>query len=225
VLESPHAEANLRRMWKEDGIHPAEAVHDAQRDAFLKHEITAKQVEVKIDPADLEVLTETGGKPGSLGAAATEPGDVPLDVQPAQPPGSLPRRSRPPPTRCSTSAATRRCWSRRWRAAPPRAWRWRRTLPTRCAATAGTGTRIDTDIAKRFTPEQRARMWNAMDEESLSLQLGEPARARAPGPCHAGRRRSAPRSRNHTRRSNAWLRARDLGMVEGEGIPMHARAW
>jgi hypothetical protein len=29
VLESPHAEANLRRMWKEDGIHPAEAVHDA----------------------------------------------------------------------------------------------------------------------------------------------------------------------------------------------------
>jgi hypothetical protein len=60
-----------------------------RRDAFLKNEITAPQVEVKIDPADAEVLTETGGKPGSLSAAATEPADVPLDVQPAQPPGSL----------------------------------------------------------------------------------------------------------------------------------------
>src|SRR5213076_576964 len=82
-------EQNLRRLWQEDGIHPAEAVHDAERDAFLKHDITAKQVEVKLDPADAEVLTEAGGRSGALSAAATDPGDIPLTVQPASTPGSL----------------------------------------------------------------------------------------------------------------------------------------
>src|SRR6185503_94179 len=77
VLDSPHAEANLRRMWSEDGIHPAEAVHDAQTDAFVKHEITAPREEIKLDPETEQVLTETGGKPASLSAAVTEPGDIP----------------------------------------------------------------------------------------------------------------------------------------------------
>jgi hypothetical protein len=65
-------EQNLRRMWQEEGIHPAEAVHDAQADAFLKHDLTAKQDPVTLDPETELVLTETGGKPGSLSAARSD---------------------------------------------------------------------------------------------------------------------------------------------------------
>jgi hypothetical protein len=36
ALGSKAAEPNLRTMWEEKGIHPAEAVHDAESDAFLK---------------------------------------------------------------------------------------------------------------------------------------------------------------------------------------------
>jgi hypothetical protein len=108
VLESPHAEANLRRMWKEDGITPAEAVHDAERDAFLKHEITAKQVEVKIDPEAAEILTETGGKPGSLAPPRPSPATCRSTSSPRARPAacSHPRNRRP--KSCSTSAATSR---------------------------------------------------------------------------------------------------------------------
>jgi hypothetical protein len=222
VLDSPHAETNLKRMWEEDGIHPAEAVHDAATDAFLKHDLKAPQVEVKLDPADIEVLTETGGKPGSLGAAASEPGDIPLSIQPARPPGSLAASFKAaadtlfdigrdaqmlvaPMARGTTdSMAMAKDFANSMRR---NRWDW---------------DRIDTDIAKRFTPEQRARMWTSADEESVSLQLGEPASARA----HQGLATLEPAERAaveelQTRAQNAWVRARDLGMVEGEGLPAY----
>jgi hypothetical protein len=110
VMESPHAEPNLKRMWSEDGIHPAEAVHDAQSDAFLKNEITARRADnFKLDPEIEEVLTETGGKPGNLGAAATDPADIPLDVQPASPPGRLAAAFKDAGDTLLTWAATRKC--------------------------------------------------------------------------------------------------------------------
>jgi hypothetical protein len=207
---------NLRRMWKEDGITPAEAVHDAQTDAFLKHDITAKQVEVKLDPADLEVLTETGGKPGSLGAAATEPGDIPLT--------SSPRAARQPVASIKAAADTLLDIGRdaQMLVAPMA----RGTTDSMAIAKDFANAlrrnrwdwdRIDTDVAKRFTPEQRARMWTAADEESVSLQLGEPAHMRehqglatleppsAPrrGPADPGAERMAARARR-----SAWSRAR-----------------
>lgn len=216
-------ESNLRRMWSEDGIHPAEAVHDAQTDAFVKHEITAPRQEIKIEPEIEAVLEETGGKPGSLSAAMTEPGDIPLDVQPARPPSSLVASAQAaaetlfdigrdiqmklaPMARGSVeSMATVKDYMNAMRR---NAWDW---------------SRIDTDIQKRFTPEQRARMWNAMDEESLSLRLEEPASARE----HQGLATLTPEERAavvdlDTRQQLAWLKARDLGMVEGDGIAMHA---
>jgi hypothetical protein len=77
--------------------------------------------------------------------------------------------------------------------------------------------RIDNDIAKRFTPEQRTRMWNAADEESMSLQLGEPASMRE----HQGLATLTPeerpssssstrgrRTHGSARATPAWLRAR-----------------
>jgi len=213
---------NLKRMWQEQGIHPAEAVHDAQADAFLKNEITAKQDVVKLDPADEEVLTETGGKPGSLGAAATDPADVPLSVQPASPPGRLAAAFKsagdnlldigrdvqmltaPMATGTVDSMAIAKDFANSMRR---NRWDW---------------SRIDTEIAKRFDPESRARMWTAADEESTSIQLGEPASMRE----HQGLATLTPEERAvveqmHARAQNAWVRARDLGMVEGEGLPAY----
>lgn len=222
VLESPHAEPNLRRMWSEDGIHPAEAVHDAQTDAFVKNEITARREEVPIAPADAEVLTETGGKPGSLSAAAADPPLVPLDVQPAQPAGSLAASFKnaadtlldigrdaqmlvaPMARGTRDSMAMAKDFANSLRR---NRWDW---------------ARIDEDVAQKFTPEQRARMWSAADEESVSIQLGEPASMRE----HQGLATLEPAERAaveelQARAQNAWVRARDLGMVEGEGLPSY----
>jgi hypothetical protein len=223
VMESPHAEGNLKRMWSEDGIHPAEAVHDAQTDAFLKHDIKAATVETKLAPAEEEVLTATGGKPGDLGAAATDaPIDVPLNVQPASPPGRLAATFQqagetlmdigrdaqmlvaPMATGTRDSMAMAKDFANTLRR---NRWDW---------------ARIDKDVADRFTPEQRTRMWNAADEESVSRQLGEPASFRE----HQGLATLDPAERAavdelQTRAQNAWLRARDLGMVEGEGLPSY----
>src|SRR5262249_52696138 len=76
-----------------------------------------------------------------------------------------------------------------------------------------------TDIETRFTPEQRKRMWDAADEESVAIQLGESRE-------HQGLVTLEPDERAAVedlqgRAQTAWLRARDLGMVEGEGLPAY----
>jgi hypothetical protein len=217
-----YIEGNLRRMWREDGIHPAEAVHDAQTDAFVKHEITAPREEIKPPPEVEQVLEETGGKPGSLSAAMTDPADIPSDVQPPRPPSSLVATAQAaaetlfdvgrdiqmklaPMARGSVeSMATVKDYMNAMR------------------RNAWDVSRIDTDTMKRFDPEQRARLANAMEEESLSRRLGEPESARE----HQGLATLAPEERafvesENTRQQLAWLKARDLGMVEGDGIEMH----
>jgi hypothetical protein len=220
--EPTQVEVNLRRMWTEDGIHPAEAVHDAQSDAFLKNEITAARETVKLDPEDELVLSETGGKPGDLSAARTDPADISPDVQPASPPGRLAAAFKdagdklldigrdaqmliaPMATGTRDSMAIAKDFANSMRR---NRWDW---------------SRIDKDIADKFTPEQRARMWNAADEESLSLRLDEPASMRE----HQGMATLEPAERAmveqlQTRSQNAWVRARDIGMVEGEGLPAY----
>lgn len=79
--------------------------------------------------------------------------------------------------------------------------------------------RIDDDIAKRFDVEQRKRMWDAADEESVARQLGESRE-------HQGLVTLEPEERQaveelQTRAQSAWLRAVDLGMVEGDGLPAY----
>lgn len=223
VMPSPHTEANLRRMWKEDGITPAEAVHDAAGDAFAKHEITAKQAEVKLDPAELEVLTETGGRPGSLSAAATEPPDIPLELQPAQPPGSLMGAARAAGERLFDMGRDAQMLVAPMARGTTDSMAMAKDFANSMRRNRWDWSRIDKDIEKRFDPETRKRMWNAMDEESLSLRLEEPASARE----HQGLNTLTPEERAavvdlDNRQQLAWARAIDLGMVEGEGIPMHA---
>jgi hypothetical protein len=79
--------------------------------------------------------------------------------------------------------------------------------------------RVDADIAKRFTPEQRKRMWDAADEESVARQLGESRE-------HQGLVTLEPAERAaveelQARSQLAWARVRDMGMVEGEGLPAY----
>ena len=79
--------------------------------------------------------------------------------------------------------------------------------------------RIDDDIAKRFDPEQRKRMWDAADEESVLRQEGKTSE-------HMGIATLEPDERAaidmlQARSQAAWARARDLGMVEGEGLPFY----
>src|SRR5262249_2535563 len=37
--DAANVEANLRTLWEERGIHPAEALHEADRDAWFKNEL------------------------------------------------------------------------------------------------------------------------------------------------------------------------------------------
>lgn len=171
---------------------------------------------------DLEALTSTGGKPGSLSAAMTEPGDIPLDVQPAKPPGSIMASIKaagdtlldigrdaqmlvaPMARGTRDSMAMAKDFANALRR---NRWDW---------------ARIDENIQKRFDPEARARMWSAADEESVSLQLKEPEHMRE----HQGLSTLEPAEKAlvdelQTRAQNAWVRARDVGMVEGEGLPSY----
>jgi len=286
-------ETNLKEQWQERGIHPAEAVHDAQSDAFLKHELTAPRTAaepVKLpdgltvaEAEELGIPTAVGaevnrveqiarmirdgksptevmkelniksagygndrsnvivelsrngvttdkiadimaGKPRSLGAAATgevttEPPLVPLSQQPSPPPGKLVTMAKdaldrlfdigrdiqmltaPMATGTVDSMATAKDFANTLRR---NRWEWARR---------------DADIEKRFTPEQRKRMWDAADEESVAQQLGESRE-------HQGLVTLEPAERaaveaEHAHAQNAWLRANDVGLVESEGLPAY----
>jgi hypothetical protein len=219
LLGGEATEANLRRAWREDGIHPAEAVHDAQTDAFVRHDVTTEPRPYELAAAEEEVLTETGGRPGNLSAAASEPPVDAAPATPAQPPGRLmtavhdagqtlldigrdTQMLLAPMARGTTdSMAIAKDFANTMRR---NRWEW---------------SRIDDQIAKTFTPEARARMWNAADEESVARQLGESRE-------HQGLVTLDPAERAaveqlQARAQNAWLRAVDLGMVEGEGLPAY----
>jgi hypothetical protein len=194
------------------------------KDAVESLEAQRQKAEIPklMSPEDFEVLTETGGKPGSLSAAITPLEMIPLDVQPASPPGRLVAAFKdaadtlldigrdaqmlvaPMARGTNASMAIAKNFANTMRR---NRWDW---------------DRIDTDIAKRFTPEQRARMWSAADEESTSLQLKEPAHMRE----HQGFATLEPAERAavedmQTRAQNTWERAKDVGMVKGESLPAY----
>jgi hypothetical protein len=323
--EPATVEANLHRAWHEDGIHPAEAVHDAQRDAFARHDITTEPTVARI-PVDDAVLLEQAGmipralaedalppvpegyvrfyhggrEPGSGGGrwvttdpeyarnfrsggspnelhyvdipkgdpweikarawdealdagtnmvgrynhielpehwaqqlkpadgaplravgaeVTTEPPPVPLSEQPAPRAGALAAYAHD-----AASALLDMGRDAQMLVAPmARGTRDSMAMAKDFANTTRRNrwewSRIDADIEKRFTAEQRARMWNAADEESVARQLGE-SREHQGLVTLTGEERAAVEDLQ-ARAQNAWLRARDLGMVEGEGLPAY----
>ncbi len=79
--------------------------------------------------------------------------------------------------------------------------------------------RIDEYIKNTFDAEQRKRMWDAADEESVLRQEGRTSE-------HMGLATLTPEERGavemlQSRAQLAWLKARDLQMVEGEGLPSY----
>ncbi len=79
---------------------------------------------------------------------------------------------------------------------------------------------VDASLVKNFTPEQRKRMWDAADQESVMLQNGEEV------PEGEGLSGLSDLERNTVlnlqRRANAqFARAQELGMTHAEGLPSY----
>lgn len=219
VLDSPHAEANLKRMWSEDGIHPAEAVHDAQSDAFLKHDLTAKQEPVEMPKGEEGELLSADGKAMSLSAARTDPSDLPSpDVQPVRP-GLAARASKA--VEDWNGLAT----NIQYMLDPMATGSNRAIVPAKDAMNSvrrirWDHARIDADLVKKFDADALDDMWRAADEESVARQTGDIASE------NIGLSRLDPEQRAAVeelqRHSQAaWLQAVDAGMVEGEGLPSY----
>jgi hypothetical protein len=168
---------------------------------------------------DVAALEETGGPLRPLSAAVSDPPDVPLSQQPASPPGRLMAAAHdaadnlfdmgrdlqmlvaPMATGTRDSMAIAKDFANAMRR---NRWEW---------------SRIDGEIEKKFTPEQRRRMWDAADEESVLRQEGQTSEHMGLATLTAEERAAVEEM--HTRAQSAWLRARDLGMVEGEGLPAY----
>jgi len=161
---------------------------------------------------------EPEGRPGSLGAAAPEP--VPdLATLPVSPPGRLVAAARGAVADTlglarnvqflldpmSTGSAEAMVIAKDAMNSVRRIdWEW---------------SRRDQYIVDNFNREQRKRMWDAADEESVALQLGESRE-------HQGLVTLEPSERlnvelDHAHAQNAWLHAVDAGLVEGEGLPAY----
>lgn len=357
VLGSPDAEANLKQLWQEHGIHPAEAVHDAQSDAFLKHDLTARPSErgipkqVRAGPFSIETTPISGknlwhetsgenasqiiqddltnsvdrartsnifvadnpdiaigqsgsgvriefdgdfvsaqehkkpgtgdltgreyqtnaignnaiksvevapgaklnlspawkarfehefkpteledgtirwtrqpaaeGKPASLGAAAsTEPPLVSPAVQPLPPSGKLMGAVRDNIDGMIGLARNLQFMVDPMAAGSNAAMVVAKDTISSIRRIDWDNARLDEYLMKQFKPEQRARMFNAMDEESVALQTGESREHQGLATLEPGERAIVEKfdaDQQHT-----WQQMRDLGMIEGEGLPMHA---
>lgn len=209
---------NLVQSWQTEGLHPAEVADAAQSDAFLRHDIaTAKAEPLKLDPADAEIL---GIKPGALGAdITTEPPLIPPSVQPLAPVGSLGSRARAAVEQLQGLAKNIQYLVDPMATGSNRAMVVAKDAINSVRRIRWDHARLDADIEKRFTPEQREFMWIAADEESVLRQTGE-------APVDTGLMTLGPEERAaveqmHDRAQSAWLRAVDAGMVEGEGLPAY----
>jgi len=74
-------------------------------------------------------------------------------------------------------------------------------------------------LDKTYTPEQRRRMWEAADEQSVAMQQGQPTEG-------IGLDRLTPQERAVVRQlqvlsDDAFQQARQLGMIESDGLPSY----
>jgi hypothetical protein len=205
VLDSPHAEANLRTLWQDKGIHPAEALADAENDAFLKHDLQTDQAA------------------HSLGAAATVDADMPpltpIAVQPPSPQGKLTTLAQSAIEQLNGLAKNIQFMLDPMATGSDRAMVIAKDAISIVRRIRWDHARIDQDIASRFTPDQREFMWTAADEESVLRQTGETSPDTGLLTLSADERAAVDQM--HERAQSAWLHAQDAGMVEGEGLPAY----
>jgi hypothetical protein len=215
---SANVEENLRALWQERGLHPAEIATDSQSDEFLRHEVTTAKAEpLRLDPADAEVLDV---KPGSLSAAITDdPPLIPPSIQPLSPPGSLAATARNAIEQFQGLTANLQYMLDPMATGSNRAMVIAKDAISSVRRIRWDHARLDADIESRFSPDQREFMWIAADEESVLRQIGE-------APVDTGLKTLSVEERAvvddlHARAQSAWLRAVDAGMVEGEGLPAY----
>jgi len=192
VIGGPKALENLETEWQEKGLLPGEIAQEAQNDVWVKH---------------------------SIGAAAnTDPPLVSLAKQPSPPPGQLTTLAQR-----GIDAVTEISHDIKMLVSPMTAG----TKDTMAIVkdTANTlrrtnweWARVDQDLVDRFTPEQRQRMWEASDEDSVLQQEGKTNE-------HMGLATLTPEERAavenlHTPSRINLAKMQDLGMVEGEGLPI-----
>ena len=221
ALDSPHAEAILRVLWQEKGIHPAEALADAQNDAFLMHDLTTAKPQPLSD-ATVMALKEGGMDvaPNSLGAAVTsDPPLIPPSVQPPTPAGTLSSIAQSAIEQLTGLGKNIQYMLDPMATGSDRAMVIAKDAINSVRRIRWDHARIDADIVDRFTPEQREFMWIAADEESVLRQTGEASP-------DTGLRTLSPEERAaveqmHERAQSAWLHAQDAGIVEGEGLPAY----
>jgi hypothetical protein len=215
---SAKVEENLRALWQERGLHPAEIATDSQSDEFLRHDVTTAKAEpIRLDPADAEILDV---KPGSLSAAITDdPPLIPPSVQPLSPPGSLAATARNAIEQFQGLTANLQYMLDPMATGSNRAMVIAKDAINSVRRIRWDHARLDADIESRFSPDQRGFMWTAADEESVLRQAGE-------APVDTGLMTLSSEERAvvedlHARAQSAWLRAVDAGMVEGEGLPAY----
>lgn len=214
----PVVEERLRQTWREEGVHPAEAEAAAEKDAFIHHDLTtpAKKVET---PKDLLENSPVPLPKDAGHAVDSLPPPVSPAVQPLQPPGGLVGA-----LKTSTDFFLDAGRELQMMLTPMARGTQHTLVPAKDFANTlrrnrWEWSRIDDDIVKRFTPEQRTKLWEAMDEESVMRQAGNIEEGK-------GLDRLTPDERSlveglHTRSQIAWAHARELGMVEGEGLPYY----
>jgi hypothetical protein len=207
-------EQNLQRLWQEKGIHPAEAVNDAQRDAFLKQELTSE--------------TNDNGEPlRAVGAEVTKDTPTPAE-QPVPPAGSLTTSIKAGLDKLYDVGRDLQMLTTPMAAGTEESMAIAKDFANAMRRNRWEWSRVDDDIAKRFDREQRERMWNAADEESVIRQeMKEKPEQLAAAQEHMGLATLTAEERQaveslQNRAQVAWLRARDIGMVEGEGLPSYA---
>jgi hypothetical protein len=190
----PEQVAALRQMWEEQGIHPAEAVHDAQNDAFTQHEISEGPTPFT-EPPLVSPGVQPLSPPGRLSALMQGISNRVLDIG-----NNIQMMLSPMATGTQESMSLAKDFASTMRR---NRWDWART---------------DKDLEARFTPEQRKQMWEAADEESVARQVGrEPVNGLASLPPEM----RAAIEELQTRSQLAWLQARNLDMVDGEGLPSY----
>lgn len=79
--------------------------------------------------------------------------------------------------------------------------------------------KFDDILKKNFTPEQRAAMGRALDEQSVLEQTSQPTTGRGLDTLPADQRTVIEIISEHGKQ--IWERAKAIGMVEGEGLPSY----
>ena len=81
------------------------------------------------------------------------------------------------------------------------------------------GNRMMEGLKRTFDPEQRRKMWEAADEESVLRQNGEATAGRGLSTLTPEERRAVLEQQADAQ--NVWQAAKDQGMVQGEGLPSY----